>query len=275
MKTLIIEDEKAALRNLKAVIGETAADLEIVGETDSVLDTVQWFKDHPMPDLVFMDIHLADGSAFEIFEYVAIKCPIIFTTAYDEYALKAFKVNSIAYLLKPISCDDLQAALDKLEELSRRSSQEAPKSDLAVLMRELKRKESYRTYFLIPVKGDRLVPVSVENILFFYISDGVVKAVDEGNVEIVFPQSLDELAEQLDPVLFFRANRQFLISKKAVKDISLWFNGRLAVNLKVPFKERIIIRRRSRSLRIGFNGRSGGLDFLEPDWKENGDVWSS
>ncbi len=122
MKTLIIEDEKAALRNLKAVIGETAADLEIVGETDSVLDTVQWFKDHPMPDLVFMDIHLADGSAFEIFEYVAIKCPIIFTTAYDEYALKAFKVNSIAYLLKPISCDDLQAALDKLEELSRRSS---------------------------------------------------------------------------------------------------------------------------------------------------------
>ena len=108
-------------------------------------------------------------------------------------------------------------------------------------MRELKRKESYRTYFLIPVKGDRLVPVSVENILFFYISDGVVKAVDEGNVEIVFPQSLDELAEQLDPALFFRANRQFLISKKAVKDISLWFNGRLAVNLKVPFKERIII----------------------------------
>ena len=241
MKTLIIEDEKAALRNLKAVIGETAADLEIVGETDSVLDTVQWFKDHPMPDLVFMDIHLADGSAFEIFEYVAVRCPIIFTTAYDEYALKAFKVNSIAYLLKPISCDDLQAALDKLEELSGRNCLEAPKSDLAVLMRELRRRESYRTHFLIPVKGDRLVPVSVENILFFYISDGVVKAVDEGNVEIVFPQSLDELAEQLDPALFFRANRQFLISKKAVKDISLWFNGRLAVNLKVPFKERVII----------------------------------
>lgn len=99
MKTLIIEDEKAALRNLKAVINEVSAGLEIIGETDSIVDTIEWFQTHPMPELVFMDIHLADGSAFEVFEHVEVKCPIIFTTAYDEYALRAFHVNSIAYLL--------------------------------------------------------------------------------------------------------------------------------------------------------------------------------
>ena len=96
MKTLIIEDEKAALRNLKAVINEVSAGLEIIGETDSIVDTIGWFQTHPMPELVFMDIHLADGSAFEVFEHVEVKCPIIFTTAYDEYALRAVDVNSIA-----------------------------------------------------------------------------------------------------------------------------------------------------------------------------------
>ena len=240
VKYLLVEDERFAYEELKRMMQRLRPSWQLAGWAESVEQAVLLLRQGSL-DLMIVDIRLSDGLSFEIFEQCPVDLPVIFTTAYDEYAIKAFKVNSIAYLLKPISCDDLQAALDKLEELSRRSSQEAPKSDLAVLMRELKRKESYRTYFLIPVKGDRLVPVSVENILFFYISDGVVKAVDEGNVEIVFPQSLDELAEQLDPALFFRANRQFLISKKAVKDISLWFNGRLAVNLKVPFKERIII----------------------------------
>lgn len=103
MNALIIEDEKAALRNLKAIIAETGYEIAVVGETDSIWDTVEWLKNHSMPDLVFMDIHLADGSAFEIFHHVDITCPIIFTTAYDEYALRAFKVNSIDYLLKPIT----------------------------------------------------------------------------------------------------------------------------------------------------------------------------
>ena len=115
MKTLIIEDEKAALRNLKAAMKEVEVEFEIVGETDSVAGTLEWFAAHPMPELVFMDIHLADGSAFGIFDRVDITCPIIFTTAYDEYALQAFRVNSIAYLLKPISGVDLQKAVDKLK----------------------------------------------------------------------------------------------------------------------------------------------------------------
>lgn len=224
MKTLIIEDEKAALRNLKAVMQEVNTDFEIVGEVDSIFDGVEWFCTHPMPELVFMDIHLADGSAFDICAQVDITCPIIFTTAYDEYALRAFKVNSVAYLLKPISRTDLQEAMHKLELLGGQVKE-----------------ENYKTHFLMPVKGDKLLPVSVEAIQYFYISNGLVKAVDSEGKEFVFSQSLDELAEQLNPHDFFRANRQFIVSRKAVSDISLWFNGRLAINLKVPVPEKIII----------------------------------
>ena len=223
-KTLIIEDEKAALRNLKAVMQEVDTDFEIVGEVDSIFDGVEWFRTHPMPELVFMDIHLADGSAFDICAQVDITCPIIFTTAYDEYALRAFKVNSVAYLLKPISRTDLQEAMHKLELLGGQVKE-----------------ENYKTHFLVPVKGDKLLPVSVEAIQYFYISNGLVKAVDSEGKEFVFSQSLDELAEQLNPHDFFRANRQFIVSRKAVSDISLWFNGRLAINLKVPVPEKIII----------------------------------
>lgn len=241
MKTLIIEDEKAALRNLKAVIKEVSAELEIIGETDSIIDTIEWFQTHPMPELVFMDIHLADGSAFEVFEHVEVTCPIIFTTAYDEYALRAFHVNSIAYLLKPINRTDLQHALDKLSTLCGTSGGQEPALDFMKVMRELKKEESYKTHFLVPARGDKLIPISVDDILFFYISDGVVKVVDRNAHEYVFSQSLDELVEMLNPRDFFRVNRQYLIAKKAIMDVSLWFNGRLVVNLKVPVSEKIIV----------------------------------
>ena len=112
MKALIIEDEKAAVRNLMALLGEVDPDIEVIDVLDSITDSVEWFQSHPMPELIFLDIHLADGSAFEIFGHVDISCPIIFTTAYDEYALKAFKVNSVDYLLKPIDADDIRKALD-------------------------------------------------------------------------------------------------------------------------------------------------------------------
>ena len=118
MKALIIEDEKAAVRNLMALLGEVDPDIEVIDVLDSITDSVEWFQSHPMPELIFLDIHLADGSAFEIFGHVDISCPIIFTTAYDEYALKAFKVNSVDYLLKPIDADDIRKALDKLSRLT-------------------------------------------------------------------------------------------------------------------------------------------------------------
>lgn len=240
MKALIVEDEKAALRNLKAVLAEIDADIEVAGEVDSVADTLEWLEEHPVPDLLFLDIHLADGSAFELFEHVEIACPVIFTTAYDEYALRAFKVNSVDYLLKPINKTDLQRALDKLA-LLRKTSGGSTEFDYRRIVQELRQEKTYKTHFLIPVKGDRLLPVSVDTILYFYIADGTVKAVDKELKEMAFPQTLDELAEVLNPQTFFRANRQFLISRQAVQDVVLWFNGRLAVNLKVSSAEKVII----------------------------------
>ncbi|WP_300814729.1 LytTR family DNA-binding domain-containing protein [uncultured Bacteroides sp.] len=240
MRTLIIEDEKAALRNLKAAMQEVDTDFDIVGETDSVADTLEWFASHSMPELVFMDIHLADGSAFGIFEQVDITCPIIFTTAYDEYALQAFRVNSIAYLLKPISSADLQMAIDKLKILGG-SNREKTKTDLQAVMHALKREEGYKTHFLVPVKGDRFVPVSVEQISYFYISDGVVKAVLQSSETFIFQQTLDELAELLNPRQFFRANRQYIIAHKAVVGVSLWFGGRMVLQLTPPTDEKVII----------------------------------
>lgn len=240
MRTLIIEDEKAALRNLKAAMQEVDTDFDIVGETDSVTDTLEWFASHSMPELVFMDIHLADGSAFGIFEQVDITCPIICTTAYDEYALQAFRVNSIAYLLKPISSADLQMAIDKLKLLGGAKA-EGTKTDFQAVMHALKREEGYKTHFLVPVKGDRFVPVSVDQISYFYISDGVVKAVLQSSETFIFQQTLDELAELLNPRQFFRANRQYIIAHKAVVGVSLWFGGRMVLQLTPPTDEKVII----------------------------------
>lgn len=240
MRTLIIEDEKAALRNLKAAMQEVDTDFDIVGETDSVADTLEWFASHSMPELVFMDIHLADGSAFGIFEQVDITCPIIFTTAYDEYALQAFRVNSIAYLLKPISSADLQMAIDKLKLLGSAKA-EGTRTDFQAVMHALKREEGYKTHFLVPVKGDRFVPVSVDQISYFYISDGVVKAVLQSSETFIFQQTLDELAELLNPRQFFRANRQYIIAHKAVVGVSLWFGGRMVLQLTPPTDEKVII----------------------------------
>lgn len=238
MKSLIIEDEKAAVRNLTAILGDVAPEIEIVGTADSVADAIEWFARNPMPELVFMDIHLADGSAFEIFEHTRITCPVIFTTAYDEYALRAFKVNSIDYLLKPINEEDVHAALTKLKNLHA-----APSStpDLLQLLQHLKHEESYKTHFLVPTKGDKLIPLSVKEIAYFYITEGNVKAVTNESREYILSRTLDELTDSLNPAVFFRANRQFLISRDAIKDIDLWFNNRLAINLYQPTPEKIVI----------------------------------
>lgn len=239
MKTVIIEDEKAAVRNLTALLKEVAPGIEVIAILDSITETIEWFEENPTPDLAFIDIHLADGSAFEIFEHIHLSCPLIFTTAYDEYALKAFKVNSIDYLLKPIGSSDIKNALDKLEIL--RGNVSSPKDDIRKLIHELKREESYKTHFLIPMKGDKLLPLPAESVLYFYIHNGNVKAVISENREYTLPQNLDELTESLNPHLFFRVNRQYLISRHAIQDIDLWFNSRLSVNLTVSVKEKILV----------------------------------
>ncbi|WP_288206686.1 LytTR family DNA-binding domain-containing protein [uncultured Parabacteroides sp.] len=239
MKALIIEDEKAAVRNLKALLAEEAPDIEVIAVLDSIAESLDWFSDNRMPELIFLDIHLADGSSFEIFEHVDITCPIIFTTAYDEYALRAFKVNSIDYLLKPIGQSDIRKSIGKLKQL--KSDPVVKELDYSNLINILKQQDKYKTHFLVPVKGDKLLPLSVDMILFFYIHEGNVKAVVTDGKEYTFTQTLDELSDCLNPDLFFRINRQYLISRKAVQDIDLWFNGRLSVNLKVPVEEKILV----------------------------------
>ena len=233
MKALIIEDEKAAVRNLKALLAEEAPDIEVIAVLDSIAESLDWFSDNRMPELIFLDIHLADGSSFEIFEHVDITCPIIFTTAYDEYALRAFKVNSIDYLLKPIGQSDIRKSIGKLKQL--KSDPVVKELDYSNLINILKQQDKYKTHFLVPVKGDKLLPLSVDMILFFYIHEGNVKAVVTDGKEYTFTQTLDELSDCLNPDLFFRINRQYLISRKAVQDIDLWFN------VKVPVEEKILV----------------------------------
>lgn len=243
MKAVIVEDERAAVRNLTALLTDVTPEMEIIAVLDSISESVEWFKEHKSPDLVFMDIHLADGSAFEIFRHIEIACPVIFTTAYDEYALKAFKVNSVDYLLKPIGAEDVRNALKKLELFRSATGEPESGEDIQGLIRMLRRQESYKTHFLVPKKGDKLLPLSLESVYYFYINEGIVKAVTMEGKEYPVSHTLDEIADSLNPIRFFRVNRQYLIARKAIKDIDLWFNGRLSVNLIVPVPEKILISR--------------------------------
>lgn len=234
MKALIIEDEKAAVRNLLSLLQEVAPQVEVLTTLDSISESIEWFNTHAMPDIVFMDIHLADGSAFEIFKHTQISCPIIFTTAYDEYALQAFKVNSIDYLLKPIGSKEMEQAFKKLNILQPKPEQVSTSvatNDLLSLINAIKKEEGYRTHFLVPIKGDKLLPLAIESIHYFYIKGSLAKLMLADGTSYSIPFNLDELTESVNPTLFFRVNRQYLLSREAIKDISLWFNSRLSVNL--------------------------------------------
>ena len=237
MKALIIEDEMIAAKALKKLLGEVSPGIEIVGILESIEDSVEWIEENPMPDVIFMDIHLADGSSFTIFDKVSITCPVIFTTAYDEYALKAFEVNSIDYLLKPVSKEALERAMHKLLTLSetRVNSDQVEK-----LLAQLGEKKKFRNYFLLPER-DKLVPLSVSNVAYAYIEAKTVKMVTYDNKSYYLTQTLDDLIAQLDPHEFFRANRQFVVARKAIKDVSVWFGNKLAINLIMETPERIIV----------------------------------
>ncbi|MCX6255562.1 MAG: LytTR family DNA-binding domain-containing protein [Bacteroidia bacterium] len=237
METLIIEDEVLATKHLLHVLDEVG-NIKVIGVLESIAETIEWFKANPQPELLFMDIHLADGSAFEIFRHVNITCPIIFTTAYDEYALKAFKVNSIDYLLKPIDVKSVQNALKKLKGLSTANNMH---TDIQNLIATFKRASAFKTHFLIPAKGDKLIPLQTVEIAYIFIEMGLVKARTLDERSFRFEYTLDDLTDILDPGDFFRANRQYIISRKAIKDIDLWFNSRLSVNLKIPVPEKILI----------------------------------
>ena len=237
MQALIIEDETAAAINLEALLRKVEPSLQIEAVLESVGESVEWLSSHPMPDLIFMDIHLADGESFRIFDRVEIDCPIIFTTAYDQYALEAFKVNSIDYLLKPITQNDLQRALDKLHRLSvteRRSISERVTSLAA------EASKASQNVFLIQVR-DRIRPLKFDEAAYFYTSDERVTVHTFSGEVLAMDKTLETLSATLPENDFFRANRQFIVSRGAIRDISVWFGSRLALNLILDTPERIII----------------------------------
>lgn len=240
MKAVIIEDEKIAADLLKNLICQLDENIEVVTILQTVEDSVEWLNINQHPDILFVDIHLADGSSFSIFEKTEVKCPIVFTTAYDEYALKAFEVNSIDYLLKPINKDDLQRALNKYKNLKGERQEVDYKTLISRFLTETGNLNNYKEHFLVPER-DKLVPLAAKDIAYVYIDLKLIKAVTYSGKVYYLNQNLDEMMNQLNPKMFFRANRQYIVSHEAIKDISIWFGNKISLNLTIPTEEKIIV----------------------------------
>lgn len=233
MNVLIIEDETAAAQNLQAILREIDPSIRVLEVLESVEESAEWLQNHPQPDLLFMDIHLADGESFRILDRVEITAPVIFTTAYDQYALEAFRVCSIDYLLKPISAADMTRALDKLKRLTgtERTSY-TPRIKQAM--------HEYEETFLIHQR-DKIIPLHRDQIAFCYTANERVTACDFQGESYPIDRTLEMLQAQLPAEDFFRANRQFIVARRAVEEITVWFGSRLSLTLSVETPERIII----------------------------------
>ncbi len=233
MNVLIIEDETAAAQNLQAILKQEAPETEVLAVLESIEESVEWLGSHAMPDLLFMDIHLADGESFRILEQVDVTAPIIFTTAYDQYALEAFRVNSIDYLLKPINTADVRRALDKWVRLTNLERRE-----YAMRQKQIARRE--QETFLIHVR-DKIIPLHRNRIAYCYTTNERVTAYDyEGN-SYPLDKTLEAMQAALPEADFIRANRQFIVARRAIKEITVWFGSRLSLHLSVETPERIVI----------------------------------
>ncbi|QLC64929.1 response regulator transcription factor [Flavobacterium sp. LPB0248] len=239
MKILIVEDESINASRLKRLLEELEPNCEILGIIDTVVDTVAWLKSNPAPDLITMDIRLADGLSFAIFDEINITCPVIFTTAYDEYAIRAFKVNSIDYLMKPIEKNELEFALSKFKSLNKNESNV---SNIAGILKELIQKPVFRMRFLVTYR-DGYKSVDVSDIDFIYSEFKTSNLFLKSGVIISIPQTMEELEQELDPNLFFRANRQFFIRAESIKSIANYFNAKLKIQLKLDPEREVIISR--------------------------------
>ncbi len=238
MKVLIIEDEQAAAKNLEHLLQEIDTTISVERIIDTVSEAVSFFKGKHSVELAFFDIHLADGNSFEIFEKVDVTIPIIFTTAYDEYAIKAFKVNSVDYLLKPIDEDELKEAIYKYK--SSKQSLPNPSQFLEVLELIKGEKRSYKKTYLVQQR-DTLIPLNVDEIAYFTIDESIVKAVTHNNKTHILDKKLEDIEAELDPSLFFRANRQFIVQRNSIENLQLYFNGKLILNVIPKPQEQIII----------------------------------
>ncbi|MFD1292386.1 LytR/AlgR family response regulator transcription factor [Lutibacter holmesii] len=240
MKVIIVEDEILASENLSYMLKEINSDIEILAVLDSVKSSIKYLEKGNNADLIFMDIHLADGTSFEIFEQVKIKTPLIFTTAYDQYAIKAFKLNSIDYILKPIDEEELENAINKYLELAEVSIP-ADNIQLENVLKLLNsEKKSFKSTFLVQSR-DELIPLKISEIAYFYIEVGIIKAITLDNKSFIINEKLESIVEDIDTSKFYRVNRQFVVNREAVLKIKFYFNGKLVLKTTPPFKEQIIV----------------------------------
>ena len=241
MKILLIEDEVPAALRLQKLVKECAPQATILEVIDSVETAVQWFRHEEVPELTFMDIQLADGLSFDIFNQVEIHSPVIFTTAFDQYALKAFKVNSIDYLLKPIDPAELQLSIDKFQRHFQKNPPIYDHQTISRLMEQIVQR-NYKERFLVKM-GQQLSYLPVGDIAYFYSEDGLVQALDQRGKRHIIDFTLDQLEEVLRPDNFFRINRKVITSLPAIQKIHTYFNSRLKLELQPSVLTEVIVSR--------------------------------
>lgn len=237
MKVLLLEDETLAAERLQNLLAGIDASFIFVGHLKSIEAAVQWLTKNPHPDLIFADIRLLDGLCFEVFQQVPVTTPVIFTTAYDQYAMKAFEVNSVDYLLKPVQEDKLRKALSKVNL----KPAGTPAVDYAEIIRQLQAaQKQYKSRFMVRV-GQKILAVPVEKIAYFYSEKKLSFLVTRDQKRYPIDQPLDELTEVLDPHIFFRANRQFIVTFASIAEIYTYFKGRIKLQLTPAAPEEVII----------------------------------
>ena len=240
MKVLIIEDEAPAFRRLQTVLEEVSPEAIIIDVIDTVAESAKWFQNHRAPDIVFMDIQLSDGISFEIFDMVDIACPVIFTTAFDEYMLRAFKVNSIDYLLKPIKKEELALSLQKYNSMKNIFSSSL-NTNLNELVKQIRLDDrQFKNRFLVKI-ADAMISIEASDIAYFQTRHGVVHLVNSEGRKYLMDVTLDELVQQLDPQTFYRANRQFIVSFGAIKKAHRYHKGKLLLEVVPASEEQIIV----------------------------------
>lgn len=255
MNILIIEDEELAVRKLSKLLLDVDESINIVGTCASVRSSVAWLNANAQgqslsPDLILMDIELADGQSFEIFEQTTVSAPVIFTTSYDEYALRAFKVNSIDYLLKPIKRHELEASLEKYKRTHLANGAASGKNetktvDIDALVQQLRQHiqpADYRRRFLVK-HLQQWVPIEVSDIAYFYSEEGVSLFRTTANQKFSLDYPLDELEAMLDPAHFFRANRQYIVHINTVQQVHPYFNNKLKLILKPNTDDEVLVSR--------------------------------
>lgn len=240
MTVLIIEDEAPAFRRLQKLLEDIDPSIQIIEVFDGVKEAVKWLNHHQCPDLIFMDIQLSDGLSFEIFEQAEITKPVIFTTAFDEYMLKAFKVNSIDYLLKPINKNDLQHSLDKYRSLkSQFSENETP--SIQELIKNIRLDDrKFKSRFLVKM-GEKMMSVETEDIICFFAHSGLVYLLTKGGKKYLIDQTLDDIGKELDPEKYYRANRQYILNYNAIEAIHKYGKSKLLVETTFNHDEQIIV----------------------------------